>query len=106
MKFKLTVLLYLVYYRLELYPKNRKELEYWQKNKIKDFVAKISEKSSFYAGLLKKYNSWANFPFLNKNIMMANFDSLNTVGLKKEEAMQLALNAEISRDFSPTIGNI
>jgi putative adenylate-forming enzyme len=38
--------------------------------------------------------------------MMNHFDDLNTVGIKKESALDLAFEAERSRDFSPKIGNI
>ena len=37
---------------------------------------------------------------------MDHFDTINTVGIKKETALQLALQSETSRDFSPTINNI
>jgi len=37
---------------------------------------------------------------------MENFDSINTVGLKKEEVLNLAFESEKTRDFSPSINNI
>ncbi|GAA4850641.1 hypothetical protein GCM10023331_39140 [Algivirga pacifica] len=37
---------------------------------------------------------------------MESFDEINTVGIRKEEAMHLALQSEVSRDFSPMINGI
>jgi len=37
---------------------------------------------------------------------MANFDALNTVGIKKEQALMVALKSEETRDFTPMIGQI
>ncbi len=43
---------------------------------------------------------------MNKSTMMENFDQLNTVGIKKDEAFRFALDAEQSRDFSKTLNAI
>ena len=43
---------------------------------------------------------------MDKTLMMDNFDALNTVGIGKEEALAVALEAERSRDFSPAIGHV
>ena len=37
---------------------------------------------------------------------MDHFDEINTVGVYKSEAMDIALKSEQSRDFTPTINNI
>lgn len=37
---------------------------------------------------------------------MANFDAINTVNIKLEEALAVAIKSEESRDFSPTINSI
>lgn len=39
-------------------------------------------------------------PIMNKALFMQNFDAINTVGIKKEEAYQIALASEKSRDFT------
>jgi putative adenylate-forming enzyme len=46
------------------------------------------------------------FPVINKALFMANFDSINVAGIKKEEALQIAIEAEESRDFSKTINDV
>ena len=43
---------------------------------------------------------------MDKALMMENFDALNTVGIGKEQALAVALEAERSRDFSPTVGRV
>src|SRR5690606_29521551 len=42
-------------------------------------------------------------PTIEKQLMMANFDTFNTYGVSGEQAMQLALEAERRRDFTPTL---
>jgi phenylacetate-CoA ligase len=46
---------------------------------------------------------WRSLPAVDKRLMMDNFDRFNTVGIGREEAMAVALRAEASRDFSPTL---
>ncbi len=43
---------------------------------------------------------------MNKSLMMENFDLLNTKGLKKSQAMEVALKSEESRNFAPVINEI
>src|SRR5699024_10326335 len=45
-------------------------------------------------------------PVMDKQTMMANFDALNTVGVRRVEAEALALAAERSRDFAPMLGDV
>ena len=47
-----------------------------------------------------------DFPIINKKIFMHHFDTINTVGVTKEEAFHVALASEESRDFSNKIGDI
>lgn len=41
----------------------------------------------------------SSLPLMDKASMMANFDSLNTVGLKRDDALELAIDGERRRDF-------
>ena len=43
---------------------------------------------------------------MNKAFMMENFDGLNTLGVKKDEAMDIALNSEKTRNFNQKYKNI
>lgn len=45
-------------------------------------------------------------PVIGKARWMAEFDAINTAGIRREEAMALAQRAEAERDFSATIGGV
>jgi len=106
MQLKLKILKYLSHYRKKRTPDSEEALVKWQDKKIKRQLKRIAKKSPFYAERLKKYGSWDKFPVINKQVFMDNFDSINTQGIKKDEAYEVALKAEESRDFSPMIGKI
>lgn len=81
-----------------------KQLEAHQQKRLNHFRKKILSQSPFYKPYADKpFHEW---PMCNKNIMMTHFDEINTVGIKKEEALALAFQAEETRDFAPLIGNI
>jgi len=88
--------------------RDRKQFERWQERRIIRHLDYIRTRSSFYRTLWgeKEAHDWRSFPLINKKIMMDNFDTLNTVGVKKEEAFSVALQAEASRDFTPTINDV
>ena len=46
---------------------------------------------------------WRLLPPIGKAEMMANFDALNTAGVKLNDVVRLARQAEDTRDFSPTL---
>ena len=46
---------------------------------------------------------WRDLPPIGKSEMMANFDTLNTAGVRLNDVLELARRAEDSRDFSPTL---
>jgi len=58
------------------------------------------KKSSYYKDIASPY------PIMNKQLFMDNFDTINTVGITKKEALEVALKSETTRDFNPTIGEI
>lgn len=58
-----------------------------------------------YFATLPRVDSVADLgklPVMDKESMMANFNRLNTVGLDRDRALEIAVAAERSRDFSPT----
>ncbi|MCT4607325.1 MAG: hypothetical protein N4A64_14710 [Marinisporobacter sp.] len=87
---------------------NRRKLEKWQDKKMKSFLREIVPKSPFYQKYYEgmSYENWRELPIIDKSMMMEDFDDFNTVGIKKEEAFQVAYMAEDTRDFSPNIGDI
>lgn len=103
---KLKILYYLLAARFQPQFKSRQQLEARQEKQIQQHLKKISPNSPFYAQRVKKYGHWSKFPTINKAIFMEHFDQINTAGISKKEAMQVALQAEESRDFSSTIKGI
>jgi len=87
---------------------SRDKLDKWKEKRIKEFLTATIPRSEFYRNYYKgqAIEDWRRFPKTDKQIMMENFDRLNTLGIKKEEAFQVAITAEKSRDFSPEVGNI
>jgi putative adenylate-forming enzyme len=83
----------------------RDELLAWQDRQVRNFLAEILPKSKFYRDYYQELDirEWQQFPIIDKSIMMANFDDLNTVGIKKHTAFELAIAAETTRNFSSTL---
>lgn len=71
----------------------------WQKQK-----EKITKLSPLFSHLSDA--KLTDFPIMNKQFMMDNFDELNTKGLAKTTCLDIALKSEDSRDFSPMIGEV
>ena len=60
-------------------------------------------KSPFYQNIIRRKK---DFPLMDKKLFMENFNSINTVKIKKNEALDVAFKSEELRDFSPTIHGI
>ena len=86
--------------------KSRRQIEKVQHAGMKKHVKFIRKNSPFYArhwdGLAD--DQWAEFPLIDKSVMMENLGDLLTVRLDVEQATELAKKAEQSRDFSSKIG--
>lgn len=65
-------------------------------------LAFLSGSSPFYSGL----RSFEEAPIIDKRVWMERFDEINTRGLSLDRVVEVALEAERSRDFSPTIGDV
>lgn len=61
------------------------------------------KRSPFYSSILSK---GLRIPVIDKKFFMTKFDSINTRGVKKEKAFEIALQAEKSRDFESTINGV
>lgn len=96
------------YYRTPKKFSSRAEIEKWQKKRIAKQIKFVRRKSKFYAshwqGISDK--EWQQFPLTNKSLMMNNLEDLLTTDLDLKAAFKVAKNAEISRDFSPRIGDL
>lgn len=101
----------LYYYLRTRYRKgwsSRAELEQWQEQKIIKHMRHIRRQSPFYHQWWQGISDhqWRDFPLIDKSIMMEHFDQLNTRGIVKREAMQIADQAEQTRDFEPTLHGV
>lgn len=85
--------------------RDRNSLEKWQEKQVQKMLAHVIPHSPFYRERVDPEH-WKETPLTEKKEMMEHFDSLNTVGIKKEEAFEIALKSEASRDFSPMIGEV
>jgi phenylacetate-CoA ligase len=83
-----------------------RRLRRYQEKRARRIVRYANERSPFYRRHWTGHDldEWRALPTVDKRLMMDNFDEFNTAGLKREEAMEVALRAEKSRDFSPTLG--
>ncbi len=64
------------------------------------------KKSDFYSELAFHSAPIDAYPLINKAGFMEHFDAINTCGIQKKQAFDIAIKAENSRDFSATINGI
>ncbi|MCF8253743.1 MAG: adenylate synthase, partial [Bacteroidia bacterium] len=62
--------------------------------------------SYFYKSNQYSSKKLLDFPIVNKATFMEHFDEINTCGINLKDALNTAINAEYSRDFSPIINGI
>ncbi|AWS50412.1 CoF synthetase [Providencia rettgeri] len=82
--------------------RNRGELEAYQQKRLAHFKHKVLAKSPYFQRYINQPLS--NFPIMNKQIMMDNFDEMNTAGLLSQTLLECAQKSEQSRDFAPKVG--
>ncbi|MFX3647753.1 MAG: F390 synthetase-related protein [Paenibacillus sp.] len=88
--------------------KTREQLERWQERRIIRHVRQIRARSPFYQQWWGGVDAseWRSFPLIDKSIMMQHFNTLNTVGITKDEALALAGESEETRNFKPSIQGV
>ena len=84
--------------------RTRAALEAHQRAGFARFRAKVMPRSPFYAAYADR--PLRDLPPMNKARLMESFSRINTCGIAYDEALHVALKAERSRDFSPTIGDV
>ena len=104
MFFKLTILYSLLELKLlkRRYGSNLNALQSYRWKKFQSTLAK----SPFYSELANQNTALENYPLMNKQVFMEQFDRINIHGITKEAANKIAYEAETSRVFSPMIGPI
>lgn len=100
MKSKLRVVWHYIKARNTKRLKSRAAIEAYQRKGIERLCKHLETKSTFYRALLEEGNGFKSLPIMDKQLMMANFDDLVCVDITKEEAFDLAMASEQSRDFS------
>jgi putative adenylate-forming enzyme len=79
----------------------REALEQHQQRKLKQFIHQHLTRSPWFAPYLSQpLHTW---PLMDKAVMMEHFDRINTAGLKLDEVLACAMQAEQSRDFKATV---
>lgn len=81
----------------------RAVLEAYQARQLKRFAQRVLANSPYF----QPYSSLplTEWPTMDKAVMMANFDRMNTAGLRLEALLACARRSESDRDFSPKVGN-
>src|ERR1700730_10053948 len=76
-------------------------LEHYQEQRAQRIVAYTLQHSPFYRAHWSGYipQEWRTLPTVEKHLMMENFDTFNTRGIKRDTAMEIALQAEREHDF-------
>ncbi|CAK9886685.1 MAG: hypothetical protein XXXJIFNMEKO3_03131 [Candidatus Erwinia impunctatus] len=98
----LLILLWHYFRTRRLHFTHREALELWQARRLPVFRDKVLVKSPWF----RRYCAvpFEQWPVMDKAVMMANFDQMNTAGLQRERLMACALQSEQSRDFRPEVG--
>lgn len=78
--------------------RSRAALERHQQKRLRRFMATTLRRSPYYAA--RAGGPLDSLPIMTKSLMNAHFDEINTCGIRREEAMALALAAETTRDFT------
>lgn len=105
MKFKLKIIFYFLKILTRKRFGSRVELLDWQKDKLQKYFKAVLPKSPYYAHL-EHHNNLNSFPIISKSEFMENFNEINTVKIDKNEAMDLAIASEKSRNFTSEINGI
>jgi putative adenylate-forming enzyme len=83
---------------------DRERLETWQQARLRRFLGEVLPRAPRFRGMQPA--SLADLPTMDKAAMMADFQAYNTHGIGLDEAFQVAFQAETTRDFAPTLGNL
>ena len=81
---------------------DRAALARHQNRQLAAFRVRLQRRSPYFADLGEL--PFAQWPLMDKAIMLRHFNRMNAAGLTLEQVMRAAQQAERSRDFSPTIG--
>ncbi|MCJ1687985.1 F390 synthetase-related protein [Rathayibacter sp. VKM Ac-2927] len=92
--------------------RSRAALEAAQRRLLRRHLRFLERHSPYFAPLVRGLGAGldpedlARLPTMTKAVGMEHFDAMNTVGVRRDEALALALAGERSRDFSPTLNGV
>ncbi len=87
---------------------DRTELTAWQERQARRHLERVADRSPYFGKLRDHLGTdhWRDWPTTNKAEMMTHFDDWNTAGVRLDEAFQMAIEAERTRDFTPTLQGV
>ncbi|MDO8066812.1 F390 synthetase-related protein [Janthinobacterium sp. SUN206] len=83
---------------------SRPQLGAYQHKQLARFIEVLCARSAYFAPF--RDLPLAQWPTMNKALMLEHFDAMNTQGITLAQAMDAAMAAEQSRDFTPAVGDI
>jgi len=80
----------------------------YQERRAQAIVRFANEQAPFYRDHWVGHDltEWRALPPVDKRLMMANFMRFNTIGVSADAALEVAMRAERSRDFTPTLRGV
>lgn len=83
---------------------DRTKLEIWQQTRLRRFMSEVLPLAPYYRNCKTKVLS--DLPTMDKASMMAEFEARNTRGVRLDQAFEIGLKAEKTRDFLPFLGDL
>ena len=83
-------------------------LQHYQERMLQQSISHAQRHSPFYRQHWSQHDirDWRTLPTVDKSLMMEHFSTFNTLGISHDEAMNIALQAEQSRDFYPALRGV
>ncbi len=78
----------------QFYNWDSKTLKSHQEERVRKILSFARENSPYYKKLIFPDSSLIDIPLMNKSVMMENFDTINTVGVKKDELIKFHIEQE------------
>jgi putative adenylate-forming enzyme len=104
--FKLKIVFYWITFKLRKKFSGKGTVLAFQEKSFERFAKQTLTKSPYYSSYnCNRLQDLVHIPVIEKTQFMEHFNLINTLGIDKEKALQLALAAEQSRNFSPQINN-
>lgn len=86
---------------------SRKKLEKYQEKKLLEHMKYLKTHSKYFKDIdVQTMDDFKKLPIMNKKVMMDHFDTLNCVGINRDEALRIAIDGEKTRNFDEKINNI